>query len=216
MVALTQRPAEPREFADDEAVTALEGVAQAGRLARRPEPCRGRLGRGDRPWWAPEPCPPRRRMMAGSRAGPSSRPKRSGRRGGARLEACGQQVRVRPERLGPVMATTCRSPPAVRRGRGPVRRRPSPTTTRSSTAGSRLPALGASSPSTPFAVRSWGLDEHRELPVGRRRRQSVPADGADTPAMKSSFAITASSRSSSSAIFSPTRRQRPATPRRWR
>jgi len=27
-----------------------------------------------------------------------------------------------------VMATTCRSPPAVRRGRGPVRRRPSPTT----------------------------------------------------------------------------------------
>ena len=43
----------------------------------------------------------------------------------------------------------------------------------------------------------------------RRRRQSVPADGADTPAMRSSFAITASSRSSSSAIFSPTRRQRP-------
>ena len=29
---------------------------------------------------------------------------------------------------------------------------------------------------TPFAVRSWRLDEHRELPVGRRRRQS--ADGA--------------------------------------
>ena len=66
---------------------------------------------------------------------------------------------------------------------------------------------------TPFAVRSWRLDEHRELPVGRRRRQS--ADGADTPAMKSSFAITASSRSSSSAIFSPTRRHRPAPPRRW-
>ena len=135
------------------------------------------------------------------------------RRGGARLEASSQQVRVRPERLGPVMATTCRSPPAVRRGGGPVRRRP--TTARSSTAGSRLPVLGASSPSTPFAVRSWGLDEHRDLPVGRRRRQSVPAEGADTPAMKSSFAITASSRSSLSAIFSPTRRQRPATPRRW-
>ena len=50
---------------------------------------------------------------------PQSRPKRARRRrGGARLEACGQQVRVRPERLGPVMATTCRSPPAVRHGWG--------------------------------------------------------------------------------------------------
>ena len=100
------------------------------------------------------PIPRRTRAGAVSRAAPSSRPKRSRRRGGARLEACGQQVRVRPERLGPVMARTCRSPPAVRCGRGP------------------------------------GLDEHRELAVGRRRRQSVPADGADTPAMKSSFAIT--------------------------
>ena len=57
---------------------------------------------------------------------------------------------------------------------------------------------------TPFAVRSWGLDEHR----GPARR---PASST----LSSSFAITASSRSSSSAIFSPTRRQRPATPRRW-
>ena len=64
------------------------------------------------------------RRVADSRAAPSSRPKRSRRRGGARLEACGQQVRVRPERLGPVMTTTCRSPPAVRRGRGPVRGSP--------------------------------------------------------------------------------------------
>ena len=150
-------------------------------------PCRAheRLGRGSRMRCGADPRAARRRCplprsarvtaeVADSRAAPSSRPKRSRRRGGARLEACGQQVRVRPERLGPVMATTCRSPPAVRRGRGPVRRRPSLTTTRSSTAGSRLPALGASSPSTPFAVRSWGLDEHREPPVGRRRRQSVP------------------------------------------
>ena len=38
---------------------------------------------------------------------------------------------------GPVMATTCRSPPAVRRGRGPVRRRPSPTTTRAPRAARR-------------------------------------------------------------------------------
>ena len=44
---------------------------------------------------------------------------------GPRLEACGQQVRVRPERLRPAMVTTCRSPPAaVRRGRGPVRGSP--------------------------------------------------------------------------------------------
>ena len=130
--------------------------------------------------------------MADSRAAPSSRPKRARRRGGARLEACGQQVRVRPERLGPVMATTCRSPPAVRRGRGPVRR-PS-VAHHHQVVDRRLPAPRPRSQltiDTPFAVRSWGLDEHREL------------------------AITASSRSPSSAIFSPTRRQRPATPRRW-
>ena len=78
----------------------------------------------------------------------------------------------------------------------PPRSWPSPSPVRRPPPGRRPPAPG-SPPSgqltidTPFAVRSWGLDEHREL------------------------AITASSRSPSSAIFSPTRRQRPATPRRW-
>ena len=47
------------------------------------------------------------------------------------------------------------------------------------------------------------------------KRHDVPAHHRAAEAMKSSFAITASSRSSSRAIFSPTRRQRPATPRRW-
>ena len=131
------------------------------------------------------------------------------------VRAAGPRARRSRRRGGAVMATTVGRPRpsaavvaqsvAVRRPPPPGRRPPAPGS----------PPLGASSPSTPFAVRSWGLDEHRELPVGRRRRQSVPADGADTPAMKSSFAITASSRSSSSAIFSPTRPQRAATPRRW-
>ena len=83
----------------------------------------------------------------------------------------------------------------------------------------RLPALRPSERAqhrrrSPFG-RGGARRAPRAVPFGRRRRQSVPADGADTPAMKSSFPITASSRSSSSAIFSPTRRQRPATPRRW-
>ena len=73
------------------------------------------------------------------------------------------------------------SPSPVRRPPPPGRRPPAPGS----------PPSGQLTIDTPFAVRSWGLDEHREL------------------------AITASSRSPSSAIFSPTRRQRPATPRRW-
>ena len=46
-----------------------------------------------------------------SRAAPSSRPKRSRRRGGARLEACGQQVRVRPRTVSPRPASTSAARP---------------------------------------------------------------------------------------------------------
>ena len=63
----------------------------------------------------------------GSRAAPWSRPKRSRDRGGARLEACGQQVRVRPERLGPLLEQDLADGRAPS-GRGPGLPRPwSPT-----------------------------------------------------------------------------------------
>ena len=148
--------------------------------------------------------------MADSRAAPSSRPKRSRRRGGARLAACGQQVRVRPERLG-----TCDGHDLSLAPGRPPRSWPSPSPSvahHHQVVDRRLPAPRPRSQLTIDAVRRSvvGLDEHRELPVGRRRRQSVPADGADTPAMKSSFAITASSRF----VLGRPRTVPPARPRR--
>ena len=105
--------------------------------------------------------------------------------------------------------TVCPRPSAAVEAQSVAVRRPRPP-------GRRPPATG-SPPSEPAHHRRRsrrsvvGLDEHGELPVDRRRRQSVPADGADTPDMKR-----AASRSRRRAERRrPSRTARPASSPSW-
>ena len=173
------------------------GVRNRARLAIRPAGCAPRQSPRPRALTTPAAStPPRSRPVAGVSQPVSCRSStRPGSPARPRLED------TRP----PVSATLSVAPGPSRRGRGPVRRpsvAPPPP-------GRRPPAPG-SPPSEPAHHRH----AVRRSVVGARRAPRAARRPASST-LSSSFAITASSRSSSSAIFSPTRRQRPATPRRW-